>query len=424
MWCQLRFESVRVDRSPAKWGKTKETMKMGNTRTRQKVLIAVTEDWFLLSHFLPLIAALKERGADVVVVTNDNGYADAISMLRVRVIQFDFRRSSVSLSGNLRTLLPLAQLINTEEPDIVHAIAMKPVAMAALASLIKPAAAICLHITGLGSLFIEDSKRLRAARKVVISVLNFVLKRRVAWLFVENLGDLEIMRRYGLIKTNRVTNLMGAGVEIPQMSHIPRRAQKLDRCIYAGRLVRQKGIHTLVEAADKLTDVGQKLRIDIYGSVDANSKLSYDSQTIESWSRRDYVTMHGHVSDREEIWLEDGIAVQPSVSREGMPRSMLEAASYSHPLVVTDVEGPNRFVRHEENGLMITPEDLSSLAESILRLANDSTLARRLGDTARRDVSRDYSVAAVVSRLNDAYDILESEVACRRTEAQAMNASA
>src|SRR5438552_17095113 len=60
----------------------------------RKVVLCVTEDWFALSHFKPLIGVLKQIAHAVVVVTRSSGRLGEIEALGVRVIDFDFRRSS------------------------------------------------------------------------------------------------------------------------------------------------------------------------------------------------------------------------------------------------------------------------------------------------------------------------------------------
>ena len=57
-----------------------------------KVMLCVTEDWFVLSHFQPIVRALVDAFSDVVVVTTVNGRRSEIEALGARVISFDFQR--------------------------------------------------------------------------------------------------------------------------------------------------------------------------------------------------------------------------------------------------------------------------------------------------------------------------------------------
>jgi hypothetical protein len=60
----------------------------------RKILLLVTEDWFVLSHFRPLIDVLRRVATEVVVVTRFSGRSGEIEALGVRTIDFDYRRSS------------------------------------------------------------------------------------------------------------------------------------------------------------------------------------------------------------------------------------------------------------------------------------------------------------------------------------------
>ena len=76
---------------------TEEDSKLGAepfSELCRKVVLCVTEDWFVLSHFQPLIAVLREVAHAVVVITRSSGRLGEIEALGARVIDFDFRRSS------------------------------------------------------------------------------------------------------------------------------------------------------------------------------------------------------------------------------------------------------------------------------------------------------------------------------------------
>src|SRR5204862_323176 len=72
----------------------------------RKVVLLITEDWFALSHFRPLIALLQEIAHEVVVVTHSSGRLAEIEALGARVIDFDYRRSSSNPAREAASALP------------------------------------------------------------------------------------------------------------------------------------------------------------------------------------------------------------------------------------------------------------------------------------------------------------------------------
>ena len=76
--------------------------------------------------------------------------------------------------------------------------------------------------------------------------------------------------------------------------------------------------------------------------------------------------MLGHVADIREVWAAAHIAVLPS-RREGLPKSLLEAAACGRAIVATDVPGCRVIARDGVNALLVPPDDPAALADAIER---------------------------------------------------------
>src|SRR5260370_365364 len=81
----------------------------------------------------------------------------------------------------------------------------------------------------------------------------------------------------------------------------------------------------------------------------------------------------------DDAWL----VCLPSRS-EGLPRVALEAACRGRAIVGGDRAGIPDVVHHEENGLLVDPDDVEGLAEALVRLLSDRQLTQAFGDAARR----------------------------------------
>jgi hypothetical protein len=123
-------------------------------RPWRKILVVITEDWFALSHFIPLLAELRALAGTVVVATRSSGRLGELRALGVETRELDMLRGSLRMSEIKAVRDRLARLIDAERPDVVHAIAMQPMVMTSLALSkggYRPAAVI-LHLTGRGYL--------------------------------------------------------------------------------------------------------------------------------------------------------------------------------------------------------------------------------------------------------------------------------
>ena len=126
------------------------------------------------------------------------------------------------------------------------------------------------------------------------------------------------------------------------------------------------------------------------------------------WEAAGLVEWLGHVDDMPALLASADIVVLPSY-REGLPKSLIEAAACARPLVTTDVPGCRDVVTDGVDGLLVPVCDVLALAQAIARLQDDRSLARRLGDAARAKALAEYDERRIVARTLDVYQELLSE---------------
>jgi glycosyltransferase involved in cell wall biosynthesis len=161
-----------------------------------------------------------------------------------------------------------------------------------------------------------------------------------------------------------------------------------------GRLLDDKGLRTLVAAHEILNRRGRSIELIIAGEADPANPASIPDKEIQAWTRRPGIKMLGQVSDIRDVWTRAHIAVLPS-RREGLPKSLLEAAACGRPIVATDVPGCREIALHNENALLVPVDDPPALADAIDRLAQNAELRSRLGASGRRLVEAEFSAARI-----------------------------
>jgi glycosyltransferase involved in cell wall biosynthesis len=369
----------------------------------RKVLLLVTEDWFALSHFQPLIAVLKEVAREVVVVTRSSGRLGEIEALGTRVIDFDYRRSSTNPAREAASAWKLASIFEAENPDAVHLVAMKPVVLGGLALKLVPARHVFVHMTGLGLLGFGTGRLLQLYRALALRLIASMVRKPSAFLLVENPDDLALLRAGGVDPGARFTILGGAGVD-PDVYPVQAPPQhEMPVAAYVGRMIRPKGVDVLMEAYDRLKLRGVPLELELYGDSDDGNAEAIPSETLNAWCTAHGARWPGHVADVREVWRKADIFVLPARSREGMPRALLEAAASGRPLVVTDVPGCRHFVRDGTEGFIVPVEDANALADALQRLATDPDLRQRMGESARLRLLQGFTEAHVRQALKAAY---------------------
>jgi glycosyltransferase involved in cell wall biosynthesis len=361
-----------------------------------KILVAVTEDWFALSHFKPLIRALVRLSGEVVVATNPSGRMDELAALGTRPVAFDYRRSSRNPFGQPRIVAGLRRLIAAERPDAVHTISLKPMILGGLAHALAADPArrrrLVLHLTGVGYAGTAPSLPTRAIHGTSLAVASRLLRRPDTVLFAENPDDAAGLIR-GPADPNRVTVLGGAGIDPAVFRPTP--PPDVFRVGFVGRIVWTKGVDVLVAAHRILRDRGVMVGLELCGWPDAGNHGAVSAGELAAWVREPGITHRGRVSDIAGFWAGMSVAVVPSRGGEGMPRAMLEAAGSGRPLIVTDVPGCRHFVRNGVEGVVVPASDAAALADAIERLYRDPELARRFGAASRARVLDGFTEAQV-----------------------------
>lgn len=371
--------------------------------SRPKLVYLVTEDWYFRSHRLPMARAARDAGFEVVVATRINKAEDrqAIEAEGFRVAALDWRRGGHNPLRELAGMAAIARLYRAERPDIVHHVAMKPVLEGGIAAWIAHVPGIVNAPTGLGALFIGSGLATRLLRPAVNLILRVALNHPRCRLVMQNPDDLDLLVRAGLVDRRRAVLIPGSGVDTARFAPSPEPPGPPAAAL-VGRMLWDKGVGELAEAARLLQARGSPLRVRLVGPRDDHNPASIPQATLEAWVREGIVDWPGEVTDIAGLWRDTAIAVLPSY-REGLPKALLEAAASGRPMVATDVPGCREVVRHGETGLLVPPRDPAALADALARLAGDAELRRRLGASARRLVEERFGEAAIAQSIVSLY---------------------
>lgn len=363
-----------------------------------KILFFVTEDWFVCSHWLPLIEAAKNSGLEVVVVTRTNKHVEMILQHGARVIPFDMSRRGSNLFREFATILRLAGIYRKEKPDIVHHVAMKPMLYGSLVAHLMRVPHTINWVAGMGWLFVSGTQRAKIMQIAVRKALGMLLRRTSV--IVENPDDQAIISTLG-VADRHIHLVRGAGVDTLLYAPSPE-SEGMLQVVLPARMLWDKGVGEFVGAARQLRQRGVNARFVLVGEPDTENPASVPMEQLQAWQKEGAVEWWGRREDMSRVLANSHIICLPSY-REGLPKSLLEAASCGRAIVTTDVPGCREIVRNGDNGLLVEARNATALADALARLLDSPALRQKMGERGRERVLDEFSQERIVAQVLTLY---------------------
>jgi glycosyltransferase involved in cell wall biosynthesis len=364
-----------------------------------RLLYLVSEDWYFLSHRLPMARAARAAGFDVHVATRVAQGRAAIEAEGFALHALTWRRGSTNPLEFAKAVGQVRRTYRQIAPDLVHQVAFWPSIVGGLAAsgLGLPRLSA---LAGMGFAFTSNAPKARMVRSILQPFLRHLLSGPRARVLVQNPNDYQAMTVLG-VAPEHIALIPGSGVDTDRLAPQPEPAGPIT-IAYVGRLLDDKGLRALVAAHALLNEGGENVRLLIAGEADPANPASIPAAEIAAWRKRPGLELLGHVADIASVWAKAHIAVLPS-RREGLPLSLLEAAACGRPLVATDVPGCREIARAGLNALLVPVDDAVALAEAVQRLAHDPALRAKFAAAGRVLVEREFSSRLVGADVVNLY---------------------
>jgi glycosyltransferase involved in cell wall biosynthesis len=247
-------------------------------------------------------------------------------------------------------------------------------------------------LAGLGFVFTSGTAKARLMRWIVNPLLGWLLQRPHTAVLVQNLDDRSMVARLG-VPQQCIALIPGSGVDVDVLTPLPEPDGPFT-IGFVGRLLDDKGVRTLVRAHEILAERGLTVRTLLAGAPDPSNPASIPDHVLAGWRCRPNLVLLGQVDDIRAVWAQAHVGILPS-RREGLPKSLLEAAACGRPLIATDVPGCREIARQDMNALLVPADDPAALANAIATLMQDRDLRLRFGHTSRQLVVNEFSSARI-----------------------------
>lgn len=363
----------------------------------QKIVMSVNTAWNIHNFRSGLVKALIRQGYEVMVVAPHDDYVSRLKALGCRFIGMPMDNNGTHPGRDfsllmrylrvLRSVQPLAYLGYTIKPNVYGSIAAQALGIP-----------VINNIAGLGTTFIN-----RSLLTCLVKELYRFSLRRSRRVFFQNADDQGVFIQAGLVRKEIADRVPGSGIDLTHYQPAPPPAVqgRCFRLLLISRMLKDKGVEEFVAAAKIVRQRVPAVQFQLLGFVDAGNSNSIPLERIRSWENNSLVNYLGKTDDVRPYLADADCIVLPSY-REGVPRSLLEAAAMARPIIATDVAGCQDIVDDNVNGLLCQVRDPDDLAEKMIRMIRLSPEARmEMGAAGRRKVTAQFDEAIVIRKYLD-----------------------
>lgn len=356
------------------------------------LLYVVNNPAFFISHRLPLALAAKDAGFNVHVATMSGP-----AVARIRSQGFSHHNLPLSRSGKnpfkeLYSLWAMYRLFKKLQPQVVHAVTIKPVIYGGIAARLAKVPGFLAAVSGLGYLFTDNRGGL--VKKVALRLYKMALAHPHSRVVFQNSSDREILLQAGVVRLNQAVLIRGSGVDLTEYRYSPE-VEGVPVALMVSRLLADKGVNEFIEAAQISKQRNDGILWQIAGSPDTGNPASLSREQIMDWHQAGVVQWLGEQTDIAGLYQQAHIAVLPSY-REGLPKSLIEAAACGRAVVTTDVPGCRDAIEANITGLLVPAKQAQALADAVADLAHDAEKRQRFGRAGRDLAERVFDINTVI----------------------------
>lgn len=359
-----------------------------------KVMISSNSSWNLYNFRMGLMKMILKKDYHLIAVSPKDKYSNMLLDLGFDYHPIRLECHSKNIFNELVLCYDIYKLLKFKKPDIVLNYTIKPnIYFSCICRILK--IPYVNTITGLGTVYNTDN--------LLTKWVNFCYKiafKKSKKIFFQNQEDCDFFLSRNIVSSEMTEIIPGSGVDLQKYSPIKleRTESHVFQFLFVGRVLIDKGIIELVQAAKILRKKGYVFSLSILGTLDKKNKRSISMNQINEWEQQGDINYLGFNDDiRPFVSCADCI-ILPSY-REGVPRALLEGASMGKPIISTDAPGCRGVVEDGYNGYLCKIKDPIDLAKKMEQLYLQSyTKIDEMGENSRRKIESEFSEYLVIEK--------------------------
>jgi glycosyltransferase involved in cell wall biosynthesis len=366
-----------------------------------RVAIVLNTSWNIFNFRMNLIKSLQAEGHEIHTIAPVDKYT--VRLTEAGCIHHPVKMDSRGANPikDLALIVELYAIYKKVKPDVILHYTIKPNVYGSLAaSFLK--IPVVNNVCGLGTVFLK--KDLVSAAAMLLYKISFRFPKKV---FFQNPDDLKLFLDRKLVPAHTVDLLPGSGIDLEKFKPVKFTRNQQFTFLLISRLITDKGIQEYIDAVRKLKSEGLDARFQILGAMDPEHRRGISKKIIKEWIDSGTIEYLGTAEDVRHFIQQADCIVLPSY-REGTPRTLLEAASSSKPIIATNVPGCNHVVENQVNGLLCNLKDANDLADKMHTMSqmNDASL-QQMGKNGRKKMEMKFDESIVINKYLSALTMLK-----------------
>ena len=357
-----------------------------------------------VSHRLFLGKYAIQKGLHVGILCNTSKHKKQIEDLGIEVFDWPFKRGSLNPINEIKSLWFALMVIKKFKPDLVHSVALKPIIYASIACKCLFVKRRVFALTGVGFIFSSNKFKAKLLRPMVTSILKWALNGAFSRVIVQNSDDCRLLEDENISGSASIELIRGAGVDVDIYSPSFIKSA-IPLVVLPARVLWDKGVGEFVAAARLLHNKGINARFAIVGEPDRQNPMCVPIPQIELWVKDGIIEYWGYQDNMPKVLENASIVCLPSY-REGVPKSLLEAASCGLPLVAFDVPGCREVIDNGRNGYLVPFKNVGALSVALEKLILDRDLRETMGNNGREKVMQEFSQERIAQETFEVWERL------------------
>lgn len=332
---------------------------------------------------------------NVIVLAPDDAWGIKLRSEGIAYKPITIDNNGMSPLKDIKLLLDLFKLYKQYKPSLIFHYTIKPNIYGTLAAVLCGRIKSIAVVTGAGSVFSKSTFLTRLVKTMFR--LSFLFSSEVWFL---NKDDQNLFISSKLVSRSKVVLLPSEGINTLEFENCYECTQSEKfSFLYLGRILWDKGIAEYVESARKIKEKNKNVVFKILGFFDDKNPSAVPAKFADRWKEEGIIEYLGSSDNVSDVILGSDCIVLPSKYKEGIPRSLLEAASLEKPIIATDIPGCRDIVDDNVTGYLCQPNsavDLQDKMEKMLGLTHDQRAL--MGKAGRENIKKKFDICFILEQ--------------------------